>query len=144
MLQFGLRIGEHPRQIVATTPRPIPLVRQILADPQTVVTRGSTADNAANLAESFLKTIQERYAGTRLGRQELFAEILDDVPGGLWTRAMIDMAREPVILPDMARVVVGVDPSGTRGRQRRRRQHRDRSGGQGCGRTGICAGRPHL
>ncbi|GJE00567.1 hypothetical protein GMJLKIPL_2490 [Methylobacterium isbiliense] len=114
-LQFGLRLGAHPRQVVTTTPRPIPLVRALLTDARTVVTRGRTLDNADNLAASFLAAIQERYGGTRLGRQELEAELLDDVPGALWTRAMIDTARTRCDLPDMQRVVVGVDPSGTTG-----------------------------
>ncbi len=81
-----------------------------------MVTRGSTFDNSANLAPSFLETIRDRYAGTRLGRQELDAEILDDVPGALWTRAMLDRARVSSPPPlDMRRVVVAVDPSGTSG-----------------------------
>ncbi len=115
MLQFGLRLGDRPRQIVTTTPRPIPVVKEIMGLPGTVVTRGGTTENAANLAPSFLKTIVRRYAGTRLGRQELNAEILDDVPGALWTRAMLDAARWSGELPDMQRIVVAVDPSGTRG-----------------------------
>lgn len=114
-LQFGLRLGTRPRQIVTTTPRPIPLIRALLRDPQTVVTRGRTMDNAANLAPSFLRTITDRYAGTRLGRQELDAELLDDVPGALWTRDMLDAASATHATPQMARVVVAVDPSGTGG-----------------------------
>lgn len=114
MLQFGLRLGDHPRQVVTTTPKPIPTLKSIIADKGTVITRGGTKDNAANLAPSFLEKIVGRFAGTRLGRQELDAEILDDVPGALWTRAMIDEARagRPA---DLRRVVVAVDPSGTRG-----------------------------
>lgn len=113
-LQFGLRLGNDPRSCITTTPRPIPVLKEIMADPRTVTTRGSTRDNTANLAPAFVKTIFDRYAGTRLGRQELDAEILDDVPGALWTRAMIDGHRvaEP---PQMARVVVSIDPSGTDG-----------------------------
>jgi phage terminase large subunit-like protein len=114
-LQFGLRLGTNPRQIVTTTPRPIPLIRSLLRDARTVVTRGRTMDNAANLAPSFVRTITERYAGTRLGRQELEAEMLDDVPGALWTRAMIDDAVPTGPIPAMARVVVAIDPSGTDG-----------------------------
>ncbi|WCS27250.1 terminase family protein [Methylobacterium sp. NMS14P] len=112
---FGLRLGEDPQVVVTTTPKPVPLVRRILADPRTKITRGRTMDNAANLAPSALAQLQARYAGTRLGRQELEAEILDDVPGALWTRAMIDQAVRPVGLPQMQRVVVSIDPSGTRG-----------------------------
>lgn len=115
-LQFGLRLGDNPRQTITTTPRPIPLLREVMADPRTVVTRGSTIDNAANLAVSFMEQITTRYAGTRLGRQELEAEILDDVPGALWTRAVLDANRVPADkLPEMARVVVAIDPSGTDG-----------------------------
>jgi len=112
---FGLRLGEHPQVVVTTTPKPVPLVRRIAKDARTRLTRGRTLDNAANLAPSALEQLQARYAGTRLGRQELEAEILDDVPGALWTRAMIDDALRPVDRPDMARVVVAVDPSGTKG-----------------------------
>jgi phage terminase large subunit-like protein len=114
-LQFGMRLGKHPRQIVATTPRPIPVLKRILGDPSTVTTRGSTLNNKANLAPSFFTQVVKRYEGTRLGRQELNAEILDDIPGALWTRETIDIARRPVTLPGMQRVVVAVDPSGARG-----------------------------
>lgn len=112
MLQFGLRLGDNPRQIVTTTPRPIPVLRQLLADPKTVVTRGSTFDNEANLAPQFLEQIRVRYEGTRLGRQELSAELLDDVPGALWTRKGLDEYRiKKDALPDMQRIVVGIDPA---------------------------------
>lgn len=111
---FGLRLGEHPRVIIATTPRPTPLLRRIVADKHTVITRGSTFDNAANLATPTLDQLRAKYAGTRLGRQELNAEILEDVEHALWSRDMIDAARKHVAVPDMARVVVAVDPSGAR------------------------------
>ncbi|SFF76880.1 terminase family protein [Methylobacterium sp. yr596] len=114
MLQFTMRSGDDPRVFVTTTPRPIPVIREILADAGTVVTRGSTFDNAANLPEQFLARLKERYSGTRLGRQELDAEVLDDAPGALWTRAMLDDARARE-LPEMQRIVVAVDPSGTSG-----------------------------
>ncbi len=113
-LQFGLRLGQNPRQIITTTPRPIPILHQIIAASNTVVTRGRTLDNAANLAPSFLTQVVSKYDGTRLGRQELNAEVLDDVPGALWTREMIDRARTKVTLPDFQRVVVAIDPSGAR------------------------------
>lgn len=116
-LQFGLRLGDHPRAVITTTPRPIALIRYLLKDALTRITRGRTADNAANLPPSFIASIMDRYGGTRLGRQELNAEILDDFPGALWTRAMIDAARKPVTVPDMRRIVVAVDPSGTRGEE---------------------------
>jgi len=115
-LQFGLRQGNPPRCCITTTPRPIDLLKEILAEPTTITTKGITTDNADNLAPSFLRNIVRKYGGTRLGRQELNAEILDDVPGALWTREMLDAARiHRDKLPDLARVVVGVDPSGTSG-----------------------------
>jgi phage terminase large subunit-like protein len=101
-------------QATPTTPRPIPLLKQIMATETTVITRGSTFENRSNLAPSFLDQIISRYQNTRLGRQELNAEILDDVPGALWTRAMLDDARIDRA-PDLRRVVVAVDPSGTSG-----------------------------
>lgn len=114
MLQFGLRLGERPQVLVTTTPRPIPVLREIMARKTTVVTTGSTFDNAANLASSFIQEIRDRYEGTRLGRQELFAEVLDDLPGALWTRGMFEDHRVKVA-PEMQRIVVAVDPSGTAG-----------------------------
>jgi predicted phage terminase large subunit-like protein len=96
--------------MVTTTPRPLPLLRELLKAPTTIVRRGSTFDNAANLAPSALAEFRARYQGTRLGRQELYAELLDDVPGALWTRAMLDDNRVKVT-PDLTRVVVAVDPA---------------------------------
>lgn len=112
MLQFGLRLGQHPQQIVTTTPRPTRQLRQLMADPRTVITKGRTLDNAANLAPSFITAIQARYAGTRLGRQELDAEILDDNPAALWQRSQIDACRVSAA-PLMRRVVVAIDPAVT-------------------------------
>lgn len=114
MLQFTMRAGTDPRVFVSTTPRPIPVIKSIIKDPATVVTKGSTFDNAKNLPQQFLDKLKKRYAGTRLGRQELEAEILDDVQGALWTRETLDQSRVTA-LPDMQRVVVAIDPSGTRG-----------------------------
>lgn len=116
-MMFGLRLGVDPKVIIATTPKPTPLVRRLAADPKSVVTRGSTFDNSANLAASALDTLRAKYEGTRLGRQELYAEILDDVPGALWTRAMLDATVWPKdrTPPDLRRIVVAVDPSGTKG-----------------------------
>lgn len=115
MLQFGLRLGENPKQVITTTPRPIPLIREFLKreGDRVIVTRGSTYDNRANLAANFFEAIVKQYEGTRLGRQELNAELLDDTPGSLWTRAMLDANRVSVAsaLPSMQRVVVGVDPA---------------------------------
>lgn len=115
-LQFGLRLGTNPRTVITTTPRPIPLLKEIIATPGTIVTRGSTYDNAANLAQKFLDQIKERYEGTRLGRQEIGAEILDDAPGALWSRENIEAhRRKPGEVPEMQRVVVAVDPAAKSG-----------------------------
>jgi phage terminase large subunit-like protein len=109
MLQFGLRLGVRPRQLVTTTPRPIALLKAMLADPAVAVTRMTTASNAANLAARFLASVTERYAGTRLGRQELDGDLIEDRPGALWTRGMIEATRSE--LPEeFDRVVVAVDP----------------------------------
>lgn len=112
MLQFGLRLGERPRCLITTTPRPIPLLKEIMNDDTTAITRGSTLDNAGNLARSFLSQIIKKYDGTRLGRQELDAEVLEDLPGALWNNDMFIRGGENVT---MQRVVISVDPSGTRG-----------------------------
>jgi phage terminase large subunit-like protein len=119
MAQFGLRLGTRPRWLVTTTPKPIKLLRELLAREgrDVVITRGSTLDNAANLSPSFIAAIQARYAGTRLGRQEINAELLLDVQGALWTRDMLDRANGSWKLPDMKRVVLAIDPSGTRGEE---------------------------
>ncbi len=113
-LQFGLRLGERPKQVFTTTPRPIKLLREILAGPNTVITRGSSLDNGPNLAPTFLASVIGKYHGTRLGRQELDAEMLEDVAGALWTRASIDAARVKTA-PDLARIVVAIDPATTSG-----------------------------
>lgn len=112
MLMFGLRLGSDPRSVVTTTPRPTKLIRGLIAAPTTAVTTGSTYDNLANLAPAFAEQIIRKYEGTRLGRQELLAEILTDVPGALWTWAMLDN-KAPA--PDMTRVVVAIDPAVTSG-----------------------------
>jgi phage terminase large subunit-like protein len=114
MAMMGLRLGKRPQAIVTTTPRPIPLLRALLKrDGQDVrVTRGRTSDNAANLAPSFLSQIVSRYEGTRLGRQELNAELLEDTPGALWTLDLIEQGRrEKAECPPMKRVVVALDPA---------------------------------
>lgn len=116
-LQFGLRLGEHPRQIVTTTPRPMKLLKEIILRSDTYITKGSTMENLANLAPPFRKAVVDKYAGTRIGRQELNAELLDDAPGALWSRSLLDAHRltpinptTPIRLPDFVRVVVAVDP----------------------------------
>jgi predicted phage terminase large subunit-like protein len=113
-LMFGLRLGENPRCVVTTTPKPTKELRELLTLPSTVKTTGSTYDNRANLAPTFFEKIVRKYEGTRLGRQELLAEVLEDVEGALWNRAMIDDARRSTA-PDMARVVVALDPAVTSG-----------------------------
>lgn len=107
---FGMREG-NPRGIVTTTPKPIPLLKDLLARRSTYVTKGSTFDNRENLSEIFYREVIEPKVGTRLGRQEIEAEILEDVEGALWTREMIERCRVMGRLPPMARVVIGVDPA---------------------------------
>lgn len=115
-LMLGLRIGEQPRVIVTTTPRPVPVIKRLLgtSDGSVVVTRGSTFDNAANLAAEFLVEMRRRYEGSRLGRQELYAEVLDDADGALWSRDQIDQTRVTDV-PDLRRLVVAVDPAASSG-----------------------------
>ncbi|MGA8402400.1 MAG: terminase family protein [Stellaceae bacterium] len=110
MLMFGLRLGDDPRAVVTTTPRPTKLIKALVADPKVVVTHGTTWDNKDNLAPAFLEQIVRRYEGTRLGRQELEAEILEDVPGALWTHGLIDATRVNTV-PSLTRIVVAIDPA---------------------------------
>lgn len=117
-IQFGLRLGSNPQQLLTTTPRPIPIVRDLLIQSQdpnsgVVVTRGTTFDNANNLARVFIDNLRKRYEGTRLGRQEMYAELLDDLPGALWNREMFEKNRLRKH-PTLVRIVVAVDPSGAR------------------------------
>lgn len=109
MLQFGLRLGARPRQVVTTTPRRNPTLIALLDDPATVTTRAPTRENAAFLAPGFLRQIERRYAGATLGRQELDGELLLDPPGALWTRKTLDAARVGEA-PGLDRLVVAVDP----------------------------------
>ena len=113
-LQFGLRLGDHPQTVITTTPRPTKLIKDLMKRDSTIVTRGSTFDNAENLSQSALVEMQARYAGTRLGQQELYGAVLDDNPGALWTRSSIEAARVTQI-PPLMRVVVGIDPAVTSG-----------------------------
>jgi phage terminase large subunit-like protein len=115
MLQFGLRLGERPRQAVTTTPRRIPLIRRLMDDPGVVTTKARTADNAENLAPSFLAQVTAAYGGTRLGRQELEGELIEDRADALWQREAIEKARIAAA-PALARIVVAVDPPATSGR----------------------------
>lgn len=113
-LQFGLRLGSHPRQLVTTTPRPIELVKAILAgeEGKVHVTRGRTMDNRSNLARTFVERIEKRYGGTRLGRQELNGEVLGDMPGALWSLRDIDAYRVSE-MPELGRILIAVDPAVT-------------------------------
>jgi phage terminase large subunit-like protein len=110
--QFGLRLGDFPQTIVTTTPRPTKLIKDLIARKGVRVVRGSTFDNAKNLAPSALIELKARYENTRLGRQELYGEILDNVEGALWTREMIESARVTEA-PPLVRVVVAIDPAVT-------------------------------
>jgi phage terminase large subunit-like protein len=108
---LGLRLGPNPRVCVTTTPRPTQIIKDLVASPTTVVTGGSTYENVGNLAPAFLSQIIRRYEGTRMGRQELRAEILDDNPSALWRRERLDELRVGEA-PSLQRIVVAVDPSG--------------------------------
>ena len=110
---LGLRLGDNPQAVVTTTPKPTKLVKELVADPTTIITRGSTYDNTANLADAFIQKVVKKYEGTRLGRQELNAEILDDNPGALWKRKQIDDLRVKVA-PAMRRIVIAIDPAATK------------------------------
>ncbi|MBN9074329.1 MAG: DNA-packaging protein [Rhizobiales bacterium] len=111
MLQFGLRLGERPRQLLTTTPRPTPLMKRLVADPAVLVTRAATRQNV-HLAEGFLRSVEQRYGGTRLGRQELEGELIEDRADALWSRAALEAAHLPEP-PEMRRIVVAVDPPAT-------------------------------
>jgi phage terminase large subunit-like protein len=111
-LQFGLRLGKKPRGIVTTTPRPTKLIIELSKSLTTHTTRGSTYDNRANLAPSFFAQIIKKYEGTRLGRQELLAEILMDIEGALWKQSRIDELRVRTA-PELKRIVVAIDPAVT-------------------------------
>lgn len=110
---LGLRLGDNPQAVITTTPKPTKALRELMADKGTVVTRGSTYENQKNLATAFLSKVVTKYEGTRLGRQELGAEILDDNPGALWQRSKIDDLRVKKA-PAMKRIVVAIDPAATK------------------------------
>lgn len=114
MLQFGLRLGERPRQLVTTTPRAIPLLKKLLADPHVAVTRAATRVNAPHLSPDFIAAIEARYAGTRLGRQEIDGELIEERAGALWTRAMLETTRVAAP-PRLTRIVVALDPPASSG-----------------------------
>ncbi|WP_149589637.1 DNA-packaging protein [Tabrizicola flagellatus] len=108
-LQFALRLGRNPQQVVTTTPRNVAVLKAILKNPSTVITHAPTEANRAYLAESFLAEVQARYGGTRFGRQELMGELLEEAEGALWTAAMLEAARVDEV-PQVNRIVVAVDP----------------------------------
>jgi phage terminase large subunit-like protein len=112
MMEMGLRLGTHPRRCITTTPRPLPLIKRLVKDDHTIVVKGTTYDNLANLAPSFRRSVVERYEGTTLGRQELHADILDDMPGALVPRGLIEATRVDAA-PQAELTVVGFDPAGT-------------------------------
>lgn len=107
---FGLRLGNHPRYVITTTPRPISLIKRLVSTPGVVVTRGKSSDNLANISPTYQRNVIDRYRGTRLGRQELDGEILEDMPGALWMRRCLDENRV-TRAPDLRKLVIGVDPA---------------------------------
>lgn len=109
-LSFDMQLGKHPRVVTTTTPRPIALIKELAKLGTTYVTRGSTYDNAKNLPPGFLEEIKRRYEGTALGRQEIYAELLDEMPDALWTRTLLESTRVATS-PALTRIVVGVDPA---------------------------------
>lgn len=111
-LLFGLRKGENPQTLITTTPKPTHLIRQLVSRPDVYVTRGSTFENSANLSERALTELQARYNNTRLGQQELYGEILDEIEGALWTKGLIDRNRIDT-QPNLSRIVVSIDPAVT-------------------------------
>ena len=111
-LMMALRLGESPKCIITTTPRPTELIKELAVRSDTKIIKGSTFDNVENLAPSAIKMLKERYEGTRLGRQELYAEILEDIEGALFNSANIEQSRIEVT-PDMQRIVIAVDPAVT-------------------------------
>lgn len=113
-LQLGLRLGDRPRQVVTTTPRPFPLLKRLMEHPSTTVTRSTTYDNKGHLASAFLDEIATIYEGTALGRQELLGELIEDQDGALWTWGMIEAARVQDA-PALSRIVIAVDPPVTSG-----------------------------
>ncbi|KAB7648173.1 DNA-packaging protein [Polymorphobacter fuscus] len=108
-LRLATRLGAHPRLLLTTTPLPFAWLKDLLGEPGVVVTRGAMRDNAANLSATFIDTLQRRYGGSATGRQELEGEIVDDIAGALWTRALIERQRRSVV-PALVRIIIGVDP----------------------------------
>jgi phage terminase large subunit-like protein len=113
MVHMGLRLGDNPRMMITTTPRPIPALLELATSPDCHMTKSTTYDNAANLADSFIASMKKSYGRTRLGRQELDGEIIEDVEGALWQRDWIEAARVKAA-PPCTRVVVGIDPAASK------------------------------
>ena len=109
-LMMGLRLGDNPQAVVTTTPRPIKIIKELVEQDNCHVTKGSTYDNRANLPENFYNKIINKYEGTRLGKQELYADILSDAPGALWS---YDIIQHTESHPDLQRIVVAIDPATT-------------------------------
>lgn len=107
---FGLRIGKDPKMCIMTTPKPSAIIKELIKEKDIIITRGTTYENRANLADAFFEQIISKYEGTRLGRQELDAEILDDTPGALWDRDNIDKLKVDYA-PELIRIVVAIDPA---------------------------------
>jgi phage terminase large subunit-like protein len=113
-LLLGLRLGHGPKIMATTTPRPVPLIKRLVKENGVAITNGRTADNAHNLPPDYIAAVEALYGGTRLGRQELDGELIEDAVGALWTRAMIEACRVGAV-PEMQRIVIGVDPPITAG-----------------------------
>ena len=130
-LLFGLRLGELPRALVTTTPRAVPLLQRLLGEDEVVVTQGKTESNKVNLPARFIRDIRRTFGKSLLGRQELDGELIADLPGALWTRAMLEECREAAASSPPARVVIGVDPPAS-------------SGGDACGIIVVALGEDGL
>lgn len=124
-LVLGLRLGEKPQAVATTTPRPIPIIKELSADSETRITVGSTFENVGNLSPIFIREVLKRYQGTRLGEQELYGKIMTDTPGALWSRDLLEKHRVKKSPPGFVRIVVAVDPGA--------------STGEGANHTGIVA-----
>ncbi len=107
-LMMGMRLGDNPQTVITTTPRPIKIIKNLIEDENTHITKGSTFDNKSNLPDAFYKKVINKYEGTRLGKQELYAEVLSDAPGALWN---YDLFKNIDTHPELERVVVAIDPA---------------------------------
>jgi phage terminase large subunit-like protein len=113
MLEFCMRLGENPQLVITTTPRPIPVIKKLVKDPDVRVVYGSTFDNSANLPSKQLALLKRRYENTSLGKQELYGKLLTEQVGALWSWPLIERARVSIPPDDLARIVVAIDPAGT-------------------------------